>query len=73
MRKEVFIGRTLHDQLMDHFPGFISKIFEEEPEQVICQVTWQLAGVYVRMDAETYDEYVHCLSQLVPTLEAQRN
>ena len=65
--KEVFISRPVHDQLMDHFPGFIEQIFEEEPEPV-----WQFAGVSVRMSIETYDEYVHYLSRLVPTL-AQRN
>jgi hypothetical protein len=68
MRKEVFIGRTVHDQLMEHFPGFIEQIFEEEPEPV-----WQFAGVSVRMDAETYDEYVHYLTRLVPALSAPRN
>lgn len=66
--KEVFISRPVHDQLLEHFPGFIEEIFEEEPEPV-----WQFAGVSVRMSIETYDSYVYYLSRLVPALSAPRN
>ena len=59
MRKEVFIGRTVHDQLLEHSPELIEEIFEREPEPI-----WQLAGVSVRMTPALFDSYTRTVKEL---------
>ena len=57
--KEVFIGRKVHDQLLEHSPGLIEEIFEREPEPI-----WQLGGVSVRMTPALYDSFTRSTKEL---------
>ena len=59
MRKEVFIGRTVHDYLLEHCPELIEEIFEREPEPI-----WQFAGVSVRMSPALFDSYTRSTKDL---------
>lgn len=57
--REVFIGRKVHDQLLEHSPGLIEEIFEREPEPI-----WQLWGVSVRMTPALYDSFTRTVKEL---------
>ena len=80
MKKEVFIARPVHDQLLEHFPDLIQEIFmtadghiQRFDESENPEPGWQLAGVSVTISPSLYDSYVHALSRLVSKLSTLRN